>query len=166
MNRKKLCLSSTQHGFRPKLSTETALSTITNKIYDNIDKRQISLLTLCDLSKAFDSVNHDILLQKLALTNIDQFWFNNYLSNRTQSVRINDTISSSMKVQFGVPQGSTLGPILFNIYVSDMSKFINNCLLVQYADDTQFLLSGKTNELNTMLKKVEKTLRQIKSYFL
>lgn len=81
------CLfSSTQHGFRPNLSTETALLQVSKKIYDTMDKREICLLTLCDLSKAFDSVSHNILLRKCNKLGIDIFWFKDYLCNRTQSV--------------------------------------------------------------------------------
>lgn len=159
-------LSPTQHGFRPKLSTETALQVITNKIYDNIDNKQISLLTLCDLSKAFVSVSHTILLRKLQQINVDTYWFDNYLDDRSQSVRIKDIVSSKKSVAFGVPQGSILGPTLFNIHVNDISTYINNCLLVQYADDTQFLHSGNINEINTLINKTEITLKQIRTYFL
>lgn len=159
-------LSPTQHGFRPKLSTVTALQVITDKIYENIDKKQISLLTLCDLSKAFDSVNHTILLQKLHLVNVDAFWFSSYLNNRTQSVRINNTVSSRQAVPYGVPQGSILGPLLFNIYVNDMPKHITNCILVQYADDTQFLHSGNINNISSIISKTENTLKQVRKYFL
>ena len=82
------CLSNSQHGFRPRLSTESALTVITDAIYNNIDNKKISLLTLCDLSKAFDSVSHDILLRKCSNLNIDCFWFKSYLCNRTQAVKL------------------------------------------------------------------------------
>ncbi len=159
-------LSHTQHGFRPKLSTDTALHFITNKIYDNMDNTRISLLMLCDLSKAFDSVNHVILLRKLGLVNVDTFWFKDYINTRTQSVRVGSTISSQQIVPYGVPQGSILGPILFNIHVNDMSDYINDCLLVQYADDTQFLYSGTITEINSLIARTENTLKKVRSYFL
>ncbi len=105
-------LSNTQHGFRSNLSTETSLITISKKIYGNIDNKKLSLLILCDLSKAFDSVSHPILLDKLLKLNIDPFRFNDYLKDRTQSVRFNNTISSKKCVTYGVPQGSVIGPFL------------------------------------------------------
>ena len=94
-------LSSSQHGFRPRLSTETAPTVITNKIYNNMDQKNISLLTLCGLSKAFDSASHKILLKKWL--SIDNFWFNDYLNNRTMSVRLKDVTSKEQNVNYGVP---------------------------------------------------------------
>ena len=104
-------LSNSQHGFRPKLSTETALLKVTDATYDNIDKNFITLIMLCDLSKAFDSVSHEILLNKLGLVQVDDFWFKSYLDGRKQSVQIDNTVSSSCSVEYGVPQSSILGPI-------------------------------------------------------
>ena len=159
-------LSNCQHGFRPKLSTETALTIITDAIYTNIDNKKISLLTLCDLSKAFDSVSHDILLRKCSNLNIDCFWLKSYLHNRTQAVKLRNVMSTKVTVSYGVPQGSILGPLLFNIYVNDMYKYISNCILVQYADDTQFLHSGSVQNLSNIIKDTEATLIKVQDYFL
>ena len=81
-------LSSTQHGFRTNLSTETALLNVTDAIYDNIEQNLITLMILCDLSKAFDSVDHETLLKKLNRVHVDSFWFSDYLRNRKQTVQI------------------------------------------------------------------------------
>ena len=158
-------LSNCQHGFRCRLSTETALTTITDKIYENMDNKKISLLTLCDLSKAFDSVNHKTLLHKCSLLKIDEFWFTNYLQDRSMSVRLENDISKKNKVGYGVPQGSILGPILFGIYVNDLSSHIN-CFLVQYADDTQFLHCNTVDKLDQLIKDTEETLVKCRQYFL
>ena len=158
-------LSNTQHGFRRGLSTETALLDVANKIYDNMDHNKITLLTLCDLSKAFDSVNHELLLSKLKSVKVDPFWFVSYLSGRTQSVKMDNTISSKREVSFGVPQGSILGPILFLIFVNDMTQIATGCSLVQYADDSQFIHTGTVDRIDELIKDAELTLRNAKKYF-
>ena len=130
-----------------------------------MDKKKISLLTFCDLSKAFDTVNHKILLHKCSLLNIDCFWFDNYLNNRSMSVRLENNVSKKKIIDYGVPQGSILGPILFGIYVNDLQTHID-CFFVQYADDTQFLHSGTIENLNEVIKDTEYTLAKCRDYYL
>ena len=96
-------LSCSQHGFRKHLSTQTALTQVMERLYHNVENNKISLLALCDLSKAFDSVSHEILLKKMKSLNIDEFWFKDYLSDRFQSVKKNSHISTKKSVSFGVP---------------------------------------------------------------
>ena len=158
-------LTNAQHGFRPNLSTETALLKITNTIYENTENKKISLLILLDLSKAFDSVSHPILLNKMSLLNIDAFWFDDYLKNRFQSVRHGPILSSPIEIRFGVPQGSILGPILFIILINDILQFIHDCLLVGYADDTQLLLEGDPNNLDDLIDRAKNVFIQAKRYF-
>ncbi len=128
-------LSNNQLGFRAKLSTETALTVITDEIYHSMDNKKISLLTLCGLSEAFDGANH-ILINKCLKLKIDSFWFSSYLRDRTQCVRIKDIKSIKQSVEYVVPQGSILGPILFSIFVNDLADNMDNYTMVQYADDT------------------------------
>lgn len=158
-------LSNTQHGFRPKLSTESALLTLSNSLFDTIDRRNISLITLCDLSKAFDSVNHEILLRKLRMLRVDSFWFQSYLLKRTQSVKIGKHISNKLEVAYGVPQGSVLGPILFSIFVNDLSQHIPDCQVIQYADDTQLIHTGEVANIQDLVHRGEVALSQAKAYF-
>lgn len=158
-------LNSTQHGFRAALSTESALLTLSNKLFKNIDNGNISLVTLCDLSKAFDSVNHQILLNKLKELRIDTFWFSNYLRDRTQSVRIDKHISDKLDVSYGVPQGSVLGPILLLMYVNDLSQYVSDCLVIQYADDTQFIHTGNIDRIQDLIRRGEETLSKSKRHF-
>ncbi len=139
-----------------------------NKINNNKNQsitKQLSILTLCDLSKAFDSVSHKILIHKLSKLKVHSFWFKDYLCNRTQTVRLHNHLSKTLSVQYGVPQGSILGPILFTIYVNGMHEHFEGCTLIQYADDTQFLHSGPLNNLNELMRRVEDALSKAVFYF-
>ena len=134
-------------------------------MYNNIDNNKISLLTLCDLSKAFDSVSPSVLMEKLDSMHIDGFWFADYLKDRTQSVKLDGHISERRKVEYGVPQGSILGPLLFNIYVNDLHEIVDDGLLVQYADDSQLLISGDIENLVDIIERCENNIHKVKEYF-
>ena len=100
---------------------------------------------LLDLRKAFDTVDHAILLMKLKALDLSQDvfrWFQSYLSDRQQLVDVSGTLSSHANISCGVPQGSILGPLLFLIYVNDMSSAVSNNLLL-YADDSAILVADK-----------------------
>ena len=107
-----------------------------------MDSKKVSLITLCQSSKAFDSVSHEVLLTKCLNVKTDSFCFQNYLSNRTQSVRINNSMSDSSRISYGVPQGSVLGSVLLTVYVNDFWCYSSNYQIIQYADDIQFIHSG------------------------
>ena len=120
-------------------------------------------------SKTFDSVNHDLSLNKLAQLNIDSTWFASYLHNRTHSVKIDKIMSKAQSNFYGVPQGSILGPILFNIFINDIPK-INSLPEITtsttiYADDVQLLFSGTPNNLKQLKIYAETSLKTMKEWY-
>ncbi len=152
-------LSSQQFGFRPKLSTSTALALFTDRILENNDNGHLTASVFLDLSKAFDTVDHAILLHKLRSVRLDDnslrwFEFESYLTSRQQITSINNTLSSSLSVLVGVPQGSILGPLLFIIYINDMPNVVKHCKIILYADDTLLYYSS------TSAKDIEKYVNE------
>ena len=134
-----------QSGFRGSYSTDTCLVYLTDYIRFHISKGYFTGMVLLDLQKAFDTVDHEILCEKLkALGMQDKSvdWFKSYLTNRHQIVNVNQTASVPMKISCGVPQGSILGPLLFLCYVNDMPISVS-CNLILYADDSVLFISGK-----------------------
>ena len=134
-----------QSGFRSGFSTDTALTYLCDKIRFVMDKGQYTGVILLDLQKAFDTVDHDILLIKLKAIGLKQEtvnWFASYLIGRKQFVEVKGSHSDLETVNCGVPQGSILGPLLFSVYVNDMSNSIT-CDLCLYADDSLLMVSGK-----------------------
>jgi hypothetical protein len=149
-----------QHGFRKGRSTTTALTTIANTISKGLNKKKPvhrTILVALDLSRAFDTVNHDILLkdiQESTLPNSNKKWLASYLSGRQTIVEFRNTISKTRIVRQGVPQGGVLSPILFNLYMSKMPEPPPNTnkVLVTYADDSSILASGpKVKQIVTPL---------------
>ena len=137
-----------QSGFRNSYSTESCLINLTDYIRTEIDNGKYCGMVLLDLQKAFDTVDHDILLYKLKAMGMSKLcvkWMSSYLVNRKQVVDVHGTVSSFYNVTCGVPQGSILGPLLFLIYVNDMVDAVN-CRLILYADDSTLIVSGKSIE--------------------
>ena len=156
-------LSQCQSGFRSKHSTNTALLDVTDYILLNANDGKVTASIFLDLKKAFDTVNHDLLLKKLnsyGIKGTTLAWFKSYLSDRTQAVNINSTLSDFKNIEIGVPQGSILGPLLFIIFVNSLPDSIHNdCKCVMYADDTTLLLNSSDpttlqNDLNSNLDKI------------
>ena len=138
-----------QSSYREYHSTETALLRIKNDILMNKNSQQLTLLVLLDLSAAFDTVDHSILLNRLhsdfGISGHAFSWFQSYLYQRSQSVSIHGHTSKSFEVKYGVPQGSCLGPLLFILYVSKLFTIMERHLpqVHAYADDTQLYIAFK-----------------------
>uniref|UniRef100_A0A3Q3K2M1 Reverse transcriptase domain-containing protein n=1 Tax=Monopterus albus TaxID=43700 RepID=A0A3Q3K2M1_MONAL len=158
-----------QSGFRVHHSTETALVKVTNDLLLASDKGLVSILVLLDLSAAFDTIDHSILLQRLehviGIKGTALNWFKSYLSERFQFVHVNDECSTQTEVSHGIPQGSVLGPILFTLYMLPLGNIIrkHNINFHCYADDTQLYLSMKPNESGQLVK-LQACLKDIKAW--
>lgn len=135
-----------QSGFRPNHSCTTALLEVTDDIVSACDNKKLTVLTLIDYSKAFDRINHRLLLAILHFIGFSENsvgLISQYLSQRLQRVKYRDQLSTYLSVDHGVPQGSILGPLLFTIYTSEFKKVLINCKSHFYADDTQVYYSFK-----------------------
>ena len=152
----------TQFGFQKNKSTELAIASVTSQITNSFEKKTSSYCIFLDLAKTFDTVNHEILLKKLKYCSIRDkalLWFTSYLANRTQYTEVGDTLSEIGYFKCGVLQGSVLGPLLFLLYINDITKSSNILKFFLFADDTTVFYSDKTNAeteniLNTELHKV------------
>ena len=129
---------------------------------ESLSKQQVSLLLLIDFSKAFDLVEHNILLNKLEHYGIRGHalkWLESYLSNRKQFVSINGSESPTQIMEYGVPQGSILGPLLFIIYINDIPEIAQFAKFILYADDANIILTADTIEqINVQLVKLSENL--------
>ena len=131
------------YGFRKFHSTEHAILEITESILSEFDKRNVALAIFLDLTKAFDTLNHNILLTKLnyyGIQNSTLNWFQSYLSNTQHYVEINPCKSNIVTSSLGVPQGTILGPLFFIIYVNDIILSTDLFSFISYADDTNLLV--------------------------
>ena len=141
-----------QFGFRPNKSTEMAINCLTDYLYSSFDENMFSVGVFIDLSKAFDSINRDILLRKLhhyGKRGRAHDLFASYLSNRHQLTSVNGGESSPTLTSVGVPQGAILSPLLFNLYINDITNS-STCKLILYADDA--CIVAKSHDINELLK--------------
>ena len=160
-----------QSAYRKLHNTETALLKIFDDLLTNADNMRISVLVMLDLSAAFDTIDHTILGDRLGSLGFGGSvlnWFHSYLTNRTQSVSINDITSDPVTLEFGVPQGSVLGPILYTIYTTSLGKLIreHDIDFHMYADDTQIYMSMDTLQPSHEKSKLETCLKSVKDWML
>ena len=160
----KNCLTGQQSGNKRYHSTETLGLLVADHLFKAIDEKKITAMVLIDLSKAFDSICHFTLLEKLRMLGTSPnalIWFKSYLTNREQSTRIESTVSTPLIVTHGVPQGSILGPLLFNIYMNDMPKVVENSLAESFVDDSKIFLSFSIDEMEKALSLISCDLRKV-----
>ena len=156
-------LHNKQFGFRKGYSTTHALIELTDKIAKAFEKKHIVISLFLDLSKAFDCIDHSILLKKLKYYGIRGNaiqWFESYLCNRKQYVSVDNFNSEYKSISVGVPQGSNLGPLLFLLYINDLQYVSNILSVILFADDTSLFLSGKdpvalNNLFNSEMKSIQ-----------
>ena len=149
-----------QYGFRSKHSTEGAVVEYVDYLKCQIDNGHIPVSVSIDLSKAFNTLDHSILLKKLSFYGLSMNtirWFENYLSNRKQFVLWNGVESSMTNISCGVPQGSVLGPLLFIIYINDLEFASKNLKIICFADDSNLTISFCNSKKNCKGCKLKKT---------
>ena len=155
-----------QYGFRRKHSTLHAVTKLVTDIVQSKDKTDSTVSVFLDLSKAFDTINHDILLSKLefyGIRGIALNWFKSYLYERKQYVTYNGTQSNTIEMSCGVPQGSVLGPLLFIIYTNDLPDCIENATTILFADDTTIYESA--SDINYLYRSMNSNLSRLTDWF-
>ena len=160
-------LSANQFGFRKGLSTESAIIQFINNVHNGLNKRHHTVAIFMDLSKAFDVLDHNILYKKLEHYGFRGKFLDlltSFISNRNYFVSANGFISDTKTVNIGVPQGSTLGPLLFLLYVNDMSNSSELINFTQFADDTTLTHSGPN--LNVLTNELERELNKVLDWLL
>ena len=128
---------------------------------------EVTLAVLADFSKAFDTVAYETVLKKLHVLGFSKSflrWVTDYLTGRKQFVQIDDRTSKSADVAFGVPQGSVLGPVLFNLYVNDLIDYLGSVNTIQYADDTTLYVSDKPTNINVCVQRLQLALDRLLSW--
>ena len=154
-------LTTKQSGNKKCFSTETPLIQTTDAFLKAIDDKK---LTVCVI--AFDNVDHQILLRKIQSVGASTSslkWFNSFLANRYQVVRIHSSVSDTLPVKCGVSQGSILGPLSFSIYVNDLPEVPRHCSTECYVDDTKLFVSFNLHDSQGIVQEMNEDLLQVRS---
>ena len=161
-----------QSGFRKHHSTESATLRVLSDIYSAIDNGKIALLALLDVSAAFDTVDHDILMDRLAesfgIVGQAHDWLSSFITGRTYSVRFGGTTTSPWRVRSGIPQGSILGPLLYILYTADVAALVESLgfKVHLYADDTQLYDSCSPSDAEALAIRVNTAIEAISGWML
>ena len=159
-------LYSHQFGFLPGKNTSQAIISVVDHIVKSFDNKHLTCGIFLDLSKAFDTLDHSILLNKLCsygIRGVSHSWFLSYLSNRLQYVSVHNATSTYSNTVCGVPQGSILGPLLFLLYINDLPNVSSSLKFVLYADDTNILYSAP--DINSLIAHLNSELPNIITWF-
>ena len=138
-------LTKHQYGFRKNHSTTYLMLDLFDNIYDSKSSSNLPAIIFLDIKKAFDTVDHEILIKKLKFYGLDGtviLWFRNYLKNRYQCTKLGGKVSNFLEIKCGVPQGSILGPLLFSIFINDLEKACNLSTPYLFADDGALFFSN------------------------
>lgn len=164
-----LVYNMTQSGFRKSHSTLTILTKFRDDIQAAMKKGEVTLAVFTDYSKAFDTLHFKTLLKRLHQQNFSKsflYWVCEYLTERYHYVQIDDRRSTRMKINFGVPQGSILGPVLFNLYVTSLNSVLNSSKSIQYADDSTIYCTVSPKAIHQSIENIRSDLQRVTTWSL
>ena len=159
-------INKNQHAYRTKHSTQTCLVESLNHIYRLVDGKRCTAIASLDLSKAFDSISHTLILHKLSKLGLGKeclYWIQSYLADRKQRTKFKSFTSDEETIASGIPQGSIIGPLLFICFTNDLVDEFTDCKMVAYADDIQLIVDA--SNIKQLKKKIEKVIKTAQKWY-